>query len=68
MEDMGDEKRVIQIVETATGLVVSGIDVTGRGARATETIEGGANRNLNHEKYHTRIQPPLPTAKGGVDR
>lgn len=62
------EKRVLEVVETATNKVVREIDVTDHGARATEKIESGVNRNLNHEAFHTRLVPPLPREKGSVDR
>ena len=60
--------RVLEVVETATGNVVHQIDVSNRGPRETEKIEGGMNRNLNHAEFHTRIVPPLPEEKGCVDR
>jgi len=62
------EKRVLEVVETATGNVVHEIDVSDRGARATERIEDGVNRNLNHAAFHTRLVPPLPKEKGSIDR
>jgi ABC-type uncharacterized transport system substrate-binding protein len=61
-------KRVIEIVETSTRKVVTEIDVSERGARETERIERGVNRNLDHERFFTRIAPPLPAEKGSVDR
>jgi hypothetical protein len=62
------EKRVLEVVETATGNVVREIDVSNRGARQTEKIEDGVNRNLNHEAYFTRLVPGLPPEKKGIDR
>jgi hypothetical protein len=62
------EKRIVEIVETATGKVVKTVDVSGHGSRGVEKVEDGMNRNLDHERFFTRIVPPLPPEKGKVDR
>lgn len=45
----------IQIIETASGKVVSRVDVTGSSERTIERIESGMNINLNHDQYHTDV-------------
>ena len=62
------EKRVVEIVETATGKVVKQVVVSELGPRSVERVEAGMNRNLDHERFFTRVVPPLPPEKGKVDR
>jgi hypothetical protein len=62
------EKRVVEIVETATNRVVKVVDVSEHGARGVEKVEDGMNRNLDHERFFTRVSPPLPPEAGRVDR
>jgi len=61
-------KRVVEIIETATGDVVHRTDVSDRGPRETEKIEATLNQFIDHARFHTRIVPELPKEKGVVER
>lgn len=62
------EKRVVEIVEYATNEVVKRVDVSEQGRRNAERVEAGMNRNLDHERFFTRMVPPLPPESGKVNR
>ena len=59
---MGDYR--VEIVEDATGEVVKSLPASSE--RAAEKLENGAMRNLNHNKFFTRIiATPAPSTDGG---
>lgn len=49
-------KYYIEIVEFETGNVERCFEVTNYSERRREKIEAGANINLNHDKYFTRLK------------
>ena len=65
---MNGDKRVVEIVETATNKVVKVVDVSEQGRRNAERVEAGMNRNLDHVRFYTRMVPPLPPESKEVDR
>ena len=48
-------KRYIEIIHYDTGEVFNKIEVTGKSDRVIEKIDDGINRNLNHDRFYTRI-------------
>ena len=45
----------IEVIEIETEKVVHEVDCTGKGKRAADRVQRGLNRNLNHDKFQTRI-------------
>ena len=49
---------VVKVVHSETGEVVKMIEAVSE--RHADRIEGGVSINLNHDQYHTEIEPPTP--------
>lgn len=48
-------KRYIEVVEYETDKVVDRVDVSDKTERQADLVMDGMDRNLNHEKYFTRL-------------
>jgi uncharacterized FlaG/YvyC family protein len=54
---------VVQVIESDTGKIEKEFKPQ-HSMRAAERLEDGVRINLNHEKYHTRIEKVRTTRKG----
>ncbi len=52
-------KRFIEVVEHGTDKVIERIDVSDKSHRHAERVMDGMDRNLNHEKFYTRLSTTL---------
>lgn len=46
---------VVEVVESATGVVAHRIGEPGMTERNADRVEDGVNRNLNHDRFYTRV-------------
>lgn len=49
-------KRVIEVIEYEGDKVVHSVDVSDKSDRQAERVQDGMDRNLNHEKFYTRMR------------
>lgn len=47
----------VEMIEYATGDVVKVMD-GGTSERTADRLDNGVNRNLNHERFYTRVMEP----------
>jgi len=45
--------RYLEVIEYATQLPVKRFNITGKNALSVELLDGGINRNMNHEDFYT---------------
>ena len=51
-------KRWIEVIEYEGDKVVHKVDVSDKSQRQAERVQDGMDRNLNHEKFYTRMVEP----------
>jgi hypothetical protein len=55
------KKLYIEVVEYETDKVIKKVDVSDKSWRQAERVQDGMDRNLNHEKFYTRLSEQRPS-------